>query len=320
LITLLCDFYIQVRLTGGEPLLHPNLPSIISSISSLPTIRSVGITTNGLTLSRQLPALLSSGLTHVNISLDTLHKDKFKEITRRNGFDKVMKAIDEASMSTIGIEVDTSSDKVETLNKHTSTGRVKVNCVVMKGFNDNELRDFVMLTKDKNVDVRFIEWMPFHENGWNQDRFVSYKDMLRLIQTDLEPNGNQNGSNTDEGQNELGPIQMNRVNDGPNDTTKWYHVPGHKGRIGFITSMSEHFCSSCNRLRITADGKLKVCLFGSKEVSLRDVMRTDDYTTKDLVRVINATVKKKTFALGGYDGAEGIAAANTNRPMTLIGG
>ena len=285
----------------------------------MPKVRSVGITTNGLTLSRQLPQLLSSGLTHVNISLDTLQEDKFLEITRRNGFRKVMKAIDDAAASPIGsfqTNFINNNDNIATQIGHTSTGRVKVNCVVMKGFNDNELRDFVMLTKYKNVDVRFIEWMPFQENGWNKDRFFSYKDMITKIQTDTFDDHQTN----EQQQHHIGPITMNRISDGPNDTTKWYHVPNHKGRVGFITSMSEHFCATCNRLRITADGKLKVCLFGAKEVSLRDIMRMDDATDEDLVRVINATVKDKTWSLGGYGGADGIAKANTNRPMTLIGG
>jgi len=331
----------KIRLTGGEPLLNNQLSTIIASISSLPTIRSIGITTNGLTLSRQLPKLLSAGLTHVNISLDTLHEDKFKEITRRNGFRKVMQAIDDAAASSIGTMTSTTNNGSTDDNHPTttatttkqyfneqnsiqSTGRVKINCVVMKGFNDNELRDFVYLTKDKNIDVRFIEWMPFNDNGWNQDRFLSYEDMLKRIQTD-DDDDNQNLTDKKSNgnflkENRIGPMQLTRIQDGANDTTKWHYVPGFKGRIGFITSMSEHFCGTCNRLRITADGKLKVCLFGAKEVSLRDVLRMEDSTDEDLVRVVNATVKNKTWALGGYGDAEGIAKANSNRPMTLIGG
>lgn len=127
-------------------------------------------------------------------------------------------------------------------------------------------------------------------------------------------------------------MSLERIGDGPNDTTKWWRLKGQKtdgtARIGFITSMSEHFCSSCNRLRVTADGKIKVCLFGSneKEISLRDIMRSYQHEDspnlqeEELGKVIYSAVQKKTFALGGHGSAENIAKADDNRPMTLIGG
>jgi molybdenum cofactor biosynthesis protein A len=284
----------KVRLTGGEPLLRKDLSEIISSIRTNNTIHSVGITTNGLTLSRQLPALLEAGLTHINISLDTLCEDKFSYITRRKGLFKVLQAIKDAG---------------EAL----PAGRVKINCVVMNDFNHNELRDFIMLTKDLPVDVRFIEWMPFNDNGWNKNRFFSYADMLESIRNDSTDN------RVEASLKGVGPLNLTRLTDGSNDTTKWWQVPGFKGRIGFITSMSEHFCGTCNRLRIMADGQLKVCLFGSQEVSLRDAIRAG-VSNEDLSFIIHAAVQKKTFALGGHGNAEGIAKANDNRPMTLIGG
>jgi len=284
----------KVRLTGGEPLLRKDLAEIIASIRSNKTIHSVGITTNALTLSRQLPSLLEAGLTHINISLDTLCDDKFTYITRRKGLSKVLKAIKEAG---------------EAL----PAGRVKINCVVMNDFNHNELRDFIMLTKDLSVDVRFIEWMPFNDNGWNKNRFFSYADMLETIRNDHMT------TTIEASLQGVGPMNLIRQTDGDNDTTKWWQVSGFKGRIGFITSMSEHFCGTCNRLRIMADGQLKVCLFGSQEVSLRDAIRAG-VSNEDLSYIIHAAVQKKTFALGGHGNAEGIAKANDNRPMTLIGG
>jgi molybdenum cofactor biosynthesis protein A len=284
----------KVRLTGGEPLLRKDISQIISSIATEPTINSIGITTNGITLTRQLPSLVENGLTHANISLDTLQADKFLEITRRNGLSQVMKAIENAS---------------EQLPK----GNVKINCVVMKGFNDNELRDFIHLTRDLPVDIRFIEWMPFNDNGWNKDRFLSYADMMKMITSDVL---NHPHEGTMQG---LPSFELNRLEDGPNDTTKWWQVPGHIGRVGFITSMTEHFCGDCNRLRITADGQLKVCLFGSAEVSLRDAMR-EGASDNDMESIIWAALQNKHFALGGHGNAEGIRKANDNRPMTLIGG
>lgn len=282
----------KVRLTGGEPLLRHDLPDIISSIASQSHIKSVGITTNGITLSRHLPALVDAGMTHANISLDTLQDDKFLEITRRKGLSKVLKSIEDAC---------------EMLPK----GNVKINCVVMKGFNDDELRDFVRMSKDLQVDVRFIEWMPFSDNGWSKDRFLSYNDMFNRITTDESPfRSSLNG---------LPAVNLHRLDDGENDTTKWWKAQGHKGRLGFITSMTNHFCGTCNRVRITADGQLKVCLFGSAEVSLRDAMR-EGASDADLALIVRAALQNKKFALGGHGDAEGIKKANNNRPMTLIGG
>lgn len=293
----------KVRLTGGEPLLRKDLPEIVSLVSSIPTIRSVGITTNALTLSRRLPSLIESGLTHANVSLDTLVPEKFLEITRRNGLDKVLRAVDDAAEGLGG-------------------GKVKINCVVMKGFNDDELIDFANLTERRTVDVRFIEWMPFGDNGWNADRFYSYRDMLSNVRGEGDA-GSESGGGAAAGGGGDGDdgdgLDLVRDADGPNDTTKWYRVPSHLGRVGFITSMSSNFCSNCNRLRITADGNLKVCLFGGREVSLRDAMRAGA-TDGELREVIGAAVRKKTYALGGHGNAEGIRRANDNRPMTLIGG
>lgn len=225
--------------------------------------------------------LISAGLTHVNISLDTLQETKFEVITRRKGFNHVLQAIQDVC------------------NK-LPHGRVKINCVVMRNVNDDELIQFVTYAKDLPIDIRFIEWMPFNENGWNRDRFVSYKEML---ETFTDRSG----------------VPLQRISDSPNDTTKWYRTMNHVGRIGFITSMSEHFCGTCNRLRITADGQLKVCLFGSKEVSLRDAMRSN-VSDEDLMYIIWAAIQKKHFALGGHGSADGISLANNNRPMILIGG
>lgn len=273
-------------------MLRRDLPQIISSISEKSNINSVGITTNAITLSRHLPLLVESGLTHANISLDTLNDSKFTEITRRKGLSKVLKAIEDACAVL-------------------PNGNVKINCVVMNGFNDNELRDFVDISKNLPVDVRFIEWMPFNDNGWNKDRFLSYDAMMnRIISDDSGEAASLKG---------IQPFELQRLTDGSNDTTKWWQAPDHEGRLGFITSMTENFCGTCNRVRLTADGQLKVCLFGSTEVSLLDAMR-EGASDADLGLIVRAALHKKKFALGGHGNAEGIKKANSNRPMTLIGG
>ena len=131
---------------------------------------------------------------------------------------------------------------------------VKINCVVMRKFNEEELADFVAMTEHKPVDIRFIEYMPFDGNQWKDSKFVPYKEMIEIIKKRF-------------------PTLEKVVEASSNETAKAWKVPGFVGQIGFITSMSDHFCDTCNRLRITADGNLKVCLFGSTEVSLRDAIR-----------------------------------------------
>ena len=265
----------KLRLTGGEPLVRKDVDQLIASLGAIEGIQTFALTTNGLLLPKKLRRLQASGVNLLNISLDTLKADKFEFITRRKGFDLVMQAID------LALELGYQP--------------LKVNCVVMRNFNDNELAGFVELTRKKPIEVRFIEYMPFDGNGWNDNRFMSYRDMIGLIE-------------------EKHP-RLERLQDGPNDTSKTYHVPGYEGRVGFITSMSEQFCGSCNRLRLTADGNLKVCLFGKAEVSLRDAMRSGA-TDEELIQIIDAAVNRKKAAHAGmYE-----IAQSENRPMILIGG
>lgn len=192
----------------------------------------------------------------MNISLDSLRPDKFEEITRRKGWSRVIAGIDLAIQ--LGY-------------------RPKINCVVMKNFNEEEICDFVEWTRDRLVDIRFIEYMPFSGNKWQTEKLVSFNDMLNMIHEKF-PN-------------------FKALQNGPNDTSKAYKVDGYQGQVGFITSMTEHFCGTCNRLRITADGNLKVCLFGNKEVSLRDAIRSG-CSDDDLTALISASVfrKKKQHA------------------------
>jgi len=292
-IVKLATFFVEqgvtkIRLTGGEPTVRPDITELMAQIGALKSkgLKSIGITTNGIALHKQLPALMEGGLDGINMSLDTLHEKKFTFITRRNGFKHAKKSLDAA----LAAKEDAGSP-LKTL---------KINCVVMRGLNEEEVADFVGLTEHASLDVRFIEYMPFDGNQWKDSKFVSYAEMLDSIKERFPT------------------IERTPDMDKPNDTSKAWKVPGFKGKVGFITSMSNHFCGTCNRLRITADGNIKVCLFGSEEVSLRDMLRSGA-TDEELATVAHAAVWQKHFAHGGKGGMHGIAASQ-NRPMIRIGG
>ncbi|XP_042189457.1 molybdenum cofactor biosynthesis protein 1 isoform X2 [Callorhinchus milii] len=184
---------------------------------------------------------------------------------------------------------------MEGINKAVEMGYnpVKVNCVVMRGMNEDELLDFVSLTEEKPLDVRFIEYMPFDGNRWNFKKLVSYQEMLDTIRQKWP--------------------DLQKLPSGTTDTAKAYKVPNFQGQIGFITSMSDHFCGSCNRLRITADGNLKVCLFGNAEVSLRDTLRSGA-SEEALLEIIGAAVGRKKKQHSG----EEAAASGTQVLVNLI--
>ncbi|EQB53612.1 hypothetical protein CGLO_06643 [Colletotrichum gloeosporioides Cg-14] len=229
----------KIRLTGGEPTVRRDIVPLMHQIGALRPhgLKELCLTTNGLSLHRKLDSMVEAGLTGVNLSLDTLDPHMFTIMTRRNGFDAVKKSI----------------DRIFELNKHGAGIKFKINCVVMRGRNDHEIVPFVEMTREKDVEVRFIEYMPFDGNKWNQGKMLGYAEMLEMIREKFP--------------------SLEKVKDHKNDTSKTWRIPGHAGKIGFITSMTHNFCGTCNRLRITSDGNLKVCLFGNTEVSLRDILR-----------------------------------------------
>lgn len=265
----------KIRLTGGEPTIRKDLEDICLELSNLKGLKTLAMTTNGITLARKLPRLKECGLTTVNISLDTLVPAKFEFMTRRKGHERVIHSIDTA--------IDIGYDPV------------KVNCVVMRGFNDDEICDFVELTRDKLINVRFIEFMPFDGNVWKVKKLVPYSEILDKVAKRF--------------------TGLKRLQDHPTDTAKNFKIDGYRGTVSFITSMTEHFCAGCNRLRLLADGNFKVCLFGPSEVSLRDPLRSgaDDDALRE---IIGAAVKKKKASHAGmFD-----IAKTANRPMIHIGG
>ncbi|GFQ86385.1 molybdenum cofactor biosynthesis protein 1 [Trichonephila clavata] len=265
----------KIRFTGGEPLIRKDLTEIICAVSQLRGLQTVAMTTNGFMLHHKIEELKNAGLNALNISLDTLIPAKFEFIARIKGLNSVMKSINTALE--IGFDP------------------VKVNCVVMKGINDDELISFVKFTEFQNLDVRFIEYSPFGGNKWNDAKMVPYSEMVKIIKMEFP--------------------DLKRLQDSINDTSKAYKVPGFKGQIGFITSMTENFCSSCNRLRITADGSLKVCLFGNEEISLRDALRQKISEDTLLNMISSAVLSKKKQHAGMFN-----LSKMKNRPMVLIGG
>ncbi|CAH1636263.1 unnamed protein product [Spodoptera littoralis] len=234
----------KVRLTGGEPTLRADLADVVRGLREA-GVRAVGMTTNGLVLTRRLPALQRAGLSALNVSLDSLRADRYERMARRPGLARVLAGVD------LALQLGYSP--------------VKINVVLMKGFNDDEISDFVEYTMDRDVEVRFIEFMPFSGNRWDDSKLVPYRAALAAARA----------------RHELAPAAAR-----PHDTATLWRAAGARGAVGFISSMTQHFCSSCNRLRLTADGNLKVCLFGAAEVSLRDAARAgaSDAALTGLVR------------------------------------
>ncbi|KAJ4376732.1 hypothetical protein N0V86_006849 [Didymella sp. IMI 355093] len=232
----------KIRLTGGEPTVRRDIVPLMQQIGSLRPkgLRELALTTNGISLHRKLDAMVEAGLTGINLSLDTLDPFQFQIMTRRKGFDAVMKSI----------------DRILEMNKLGANVKLKVNCVVMRGLNEREILPFVEMGREKDIEVRFIEYMPFGGNKWSENKMISFQEMVDIIRTKYPG--------------------LARIPGHKNDTSKTYKVPGFVGKVGFITSMTNDFCSSCNRLRITSDGNLKVCLHGNDEVSLRDLLRQDN--------------------------------------------
>ncbi|KAL7562298.1 hypothetical protein ACA910_014516 [Epithemia clementina (nom. ined.)] len=313
----------KFRLTGGEPTLRSDLGDIVQGLSAL-NPKQIGMTTNGIVLALKLSNLVDSGLNSVNVSLDTLQVDKFARLTRRPGtyLRKVWETLEACQDLSASSSASSSSSSISSYPQEpqgpTNNNTVlsfKINCVVMRDVNTDEIADFVRLTQTfPHASVRFIEYMPFAQNGWNGHKLVPYRELLTSL-------SEQHGI-------DLIPVPS----DDPSDTSKWYTTPWAPtnqdddkntcaGKIGFITSMSNHFCGTCNRLRLTADGQLKVCLFdGKTELSLRDALRSG-FTDEELSKAIYAAVQQKHYKLGGHIDPTALAAdVDTNRPMTLIGG
>jgi cyclic pyranopterin phosphate synthase len=265
----------KIRLTGGEPLVRKDAADIIMALSKLPV--KLTLTTNGTRLHEYVDVLQEANIHSLNISLDTLQPDKFLLVTRRDQFKVVYENI----------------QLLIRKNFH-----VKVNMVVMKGFNDEEINDFVEWTKDAPVHVRFIEFMPFSGNRWTSNRVFTLHEILAVVNE----------------KNVMVPLENDK-----HDTAKAFMVPGHAGTFAVISTMTSPFCSGCNRMRLTADGKMKNCLFSKEETDLLTAFRRGE----DVLPLIYQSIGKKAKELGGQFTADfkHIHAEEIhNRSMITIGG
>lgn len=268
----------QIRLTGGEPLVRRDLSELVRQLRELEGLRSLSLTTNGILLPQQAKALAEAGLTRINVSLDTLLHEKFTQVTRRNQLDRVLEGLD-------------------ALAAYPSIHPVKINAVAMRNFSEAEVLDFVRFARDKAYVMRWIEFMPLDADQiWRKEDILTGGEIKAIIEAAYGP---------------LVPI----TSGDPSETARRYTFSDGIGEVGFINPVSEPFCAQCDRIRITADGQLRTCLFATEETDLRSVVRSnaDDL---ELARVIRQAVWHKE--LKHYIGDKRFKRAN--RSMSMIGG
>lgn len=266
----------KVRLTGGEPLVRKGFISFLERLSDIRELEEITLTTNGILLTEFASDIKRCGICRINVSLDSLRPERFHSITGRDCFERAWSGIRAAEAM--------------------SFNPIKINMVVMRGVNDDEILDFARMTLDKPYHIRFIEFMPVGmSNGWSQERFVSTEEISRRIEA-------------------LGPLEplKNSLLDGPAAN---YKIRGALGEIGLIGALSHHFCDRCNRLRLTADGQLRGCLFSDSEVDVKAALRegrSDDH----LLELIRLAVENKPRDHGVLQ----TGPRKCVRPMSSIGG
>lgn len=264
----------KIRITGGEPLVRKNIEKLIEQLASLKRLETLAMTTNGVLLKDKAQILKEAGLSTLNISLDTLRQERFIQITNMDNLNNVLMGIGMA----LGV----------------GFKQLKLNTVVMRGINDDEILDFVDFAKDKPINVRFIELMPFKGNNWDFSHFVPYLEIKKKIEEKFE----------------LIPIKNNQ-----HDVAKDFCIEGFQGTVSFITSMTDSFCNSCNRVRLTANGSIKSCLFQKAEVNLRNAIQENISDTKIIDMIQHALTLKQE----GHPNLEELVKLE-NQSMIEIGG
>jgi len=262
-----------IRLTGGEPLVRKNFGYLVEELAKLGV--TLKITTNGIMLDKYLDLFQKIGLKKINLSLDTLDKAKSVFITKRDYFDRIWKNIQQA------LEMDME---------------VKLNIVLIKGVNDNEINDFIELTKNKKLTVKFIEFMPFKGNKWDWSKGVSEQEILNIVSE------------------KFGKIE--ELKNPKHSTSNNFKVEGHTGSFSIVSTITNPFCSECNRIRVTADGKMKNCLFANSETDLLTPLRNGE----EMDNIIINAIKTKKYSRDGMDVKMDPEHYEKNRSMISIGG
>ncbi len=264
----------RIRLTGGEPLVRAGITHLISLLADIETIEDLSLTTNGTLLAQYAAALKEAGLQRVNISLDTLRPERFRQITRCGELAATLEGIEAALAA--GLKP------------------VKINMVVMAGVNDDEITDFAVKTVEDGWNVRFIELMPVTSNEPVSDKLVSVSEMRKRIEA-------------------IGKLEPWKIDTG-SGPAKYFRLPGASGTVGFISPVTEHFCFQCNRLRLTADGKLRPCLLSEAEIDLKETLRSGA-PVEELKNLISKAIAEKPKSHHLADGA-----MHKGRPFSQVGG
>jgi GTP 3',8-cyclase len=266
----------DVRLTGGEPLVRRGFPLLVEMLAAVDGLEDLSLTTNGYLLERDADALVAAGLRRINVSIDSLQRDRFFRITRRDALPQVLRGLD-------------------AIARHPDVRPVKVNAVAIRGFTEDEVLPFCEFARTTDFEVRFIEFMPLDaDHAWNRDQVLTGAELRELIAA-------------------AHPIE--ELPRAPSSTARVFRFSDGRGRIGFIDPVSDPFCSDCNRIRLTAEGKLRTCLFSMHETDLREPLRTDA-SDDDLERMVRDAVWRKE--LKHHVGEAGFR--QPARTMSAIGG
>jgi cyclic pyranopterin phosphate synthase len=243
----------KIRLTGGEPLLRRGLPRLVEMLAAVPGIKDIGLTTNGILLADQAKPLYDAGLRRINVSLDALDPGRFRQLTRRDGLDKVLDGI--AAAKRAGFEP------------------VKINAVSIRGITEHEVVPLANFAREHGLEMRFIEYMPIGADHWERDKVFFAHEILELIEQRVAP---------------LVPADDY---DPRNPAMEFRYLDG-KGKVGIIASISRPFCQSCNRIRLTAEGKLRNCLFALDEVDVKPLLR-GNASPEEILQVVRGNVHAK---------------------------
>lgn len=268
----------KIRLTGGEPLVRRDLPTLVAKLTAIEGIQDVGITTNGILLAEQAQALYDAGLRRLNVSLDALDPVKFREVTRRDGYEQVLEGIRTA--------------------QRVGFAPIKINAVSIRGVTESEIVPFGHFARESGCEIRFIEYMPLDADAaWEREKVLFAGEIIETLSREIMP---------------LKPLER----DDPQAPASDFVFSDGVGKIGFIASVSQPFCASCNRFRLTADGKLRNCLFSLDETDIKSLLRSDEPNSEQIIAAVQESIGAK------WEGHEINTARFVQpiRPMYSIGG